>query len=185
MTGMQIALADGTPIKLRPVLPSDKEKLDQWVGRMSPAARRQRFFSAVNQLSTETLTYLTEVDYTNHFAWLALAVNEPDEPVVGVGRYVRVADTDVAEIAFVVGEAFQGKGLATILFELLTIVARSNGITRFKALVLADNVPMRHMLTEIGARFHHDEAGVLRTSIALPKNSTQFERLVGLHAAAR
>jgi len=183
---LQAVLRDGTPVTIRPVVPADKQKLEEGMSRLSPVSRRQRFFSSKEHLGDELLAHLTEVDYSDHFAWLALAVDEPGEPIVGVGRYVRVPEVDdLAEVAFVVGEPFQRKGLATLFLELLGVIARSHGINRFQAYVLADNIPMRELLSRLGAQFHQDEAGVLQTIIDIPPPPGTFAPVEVLRAGSR
>jgi RimJ/RimL family protein N-acetyltransferase len=183
MIELEVLLRDGTPVSVRPVVPTDKEKLEAAMGRLSPEARRQRFFSSKAHLGDSLLAHLTEIDYTAHFAWIALAVDQPGQPIVGVGRYVRVSwDDGLAEIALVVGERYQRRGLATILLELLAITARSHGIDRFQAFVLADNLAMRDLLVRQGAVFHLDEPGVVQTIIDVPPATGNFDPIEVLGA---
>lgn len=183
---LHVALRDGTPLTIRPVIPADKQKLEEGMARLTPASRRQRFFSSKEHLGDELLAHLTEVDYADHFAWLALADDQPGQPIVGVGRYIRVPEIhELAEVAFVVSEPYQGRGLATMLLELLGIIARSHGITRFQAYVLAENVAMRELLSRLGAQFRQDEAGVLQTIVDIPAPSGAFRLAEVVQAGSR
>jgi hypothetical protein len=85
-----------------------------------------------------------------------------------------MAPPRTAEIAFVVGDDYQRLGIATMLLDLLTIVAQANGIDRFSARVLGDNLAMRHILTRAGAKLKQDDAGVLCATMPLPAPSKRF-----------
>lgn len=164
--GTEAVLADGTRLRLRPIRPDDKAGLIAGMARLSPESRRRRFFSAKDRLSQSALAYLTEVDHADHFAWVALALDEPGQPIVGVARYIRVAgEPDGAEFALTVIDEYQGRGLGGLLFEALVVVARANGIERFVAHVLNDNLPMRGIVEDAGGRLEADEPGVLRSEI--------------------
>src|SRR5690606_5870105 len=103
-------------------------------------SRYRRFFTAMDRLSDRQLAFFTEVDYHDHFAWVALAVDEPGQPGIAVARYIRLADDpEAADIALAVLDEYQGRGLGGLLLEALVEVALANGIRRFVGHVLADN----------------------------------------------
>jgi RimJ/RimL family protein N-acetyltransferase len=176
-SGLPVVLANGTRIRMRPIRPGDRAKLQRGMVELSPIARRHRFFSARDELDEQMLTYLTVIDYRSHFAWVAVDLDRPGQPIVAVGRYIRVADQPAtAEIAFVVGDDYQRQGLGTRLLDLLALTAEVNGIDHFYARVLSDNVAMRHVLTRAGAKLELDDAGVLRTTMARPPATPFFDR---------
>jgi RimJ/RimL family protein N-acetyltransferase len=182
-------VANGTRVLLRPIMPGDRAKLHWGMQHLSADARRHRFFSAIADLDDELAGYLTEIDYRSHFAWVAVALDVVGQPVIAVGRYVRLApDPSVAEIAFVVGDDYRRQGLASMLLDLLAIVARHNGIGRFHARVMADNVAMRSLLAKAGAKMELDDAGILRTTMDVPAPSGASDPATALavaEAAAR
>jgi RimJ/RimL family protein N-acetyltransferase len=164
-------LRDGTTVTVRPIKPEDKEALASGLSRVSPESRYRRFLRPVTSLSPKELAYLTEIDYTNHFAWVAV---DPDDDQLGLGvaRYVRDAkDPEVAEAAVIVVDDYQGKGLGTILLRLLVATAVDNGITTFRGWVLGDNVEILRPLERLGALRQADK-GVLRIEVDL---TTAFE----------
>jgi RimJ/RimL family protein N-acetyltransferase len=170
--GLPVVVAKGTRVLLRPIMPGDRAKLHWGMRHLSADARRHRFFSALADLDDELADYLTEIDYRSHFAWVAVALDVVGQPVVAVGRYVRLpSDPSAAEIAFVVGDDYRRQGLASALLDLLAIVARHNGIRRFHARVMTDNVAMRSLLSKAGARMELDDAGILRTTMDVPAPS--------------
>jgi RimJ/RimL family protein N-acetyltransferase len=163
----ETALRDGTPVLIRPVRPEDKGLLREGLARLSEESRYRRFMAPVNQLSEEQLTYLTEVDYVNHFAWVAVKADDPREGL-GVARYVRLADEpEVAEAAVTVLDEHQGHGLGTVLLGLLAATAREAGVRTFRAYVLEENAPMRALLEQLGAHTEFDSAGLLRMDVEL------------------
>lgn len=164
----EVVLADGTRVLLRPVVAEDKERILAAFERMSPASRRQRFMSPVDELTPGMLTRLTEIDYVDHFAWVAIARGEPGDPGVGVSRYVRLPDEpEVAEAAVTVIDEYQGRGLGTFLLQALGAVALENGIERFRSYILEDNRQIREVLEATGARLAHDSPGLVRVDVEL------------------
>jgi protein lysine acetyltransferase len=181
-----VVLADGTRLVIRPICPDDKTKLDQAMQALSAESRRRRFFTAKEGLNAASLAYLTELDFVGHFAWVALDEDEPERPIVGVARYIRLADQpEEAELALTVQDAYQGRGLGSLLLDALGVAARANGVERFVAHVLQENTPMRAMLRRAGGTFGIDEPGVLRTVIDIPGSATleQAGTLAGISAA--
>jgi len=178
-------LADGTRVMIRPLLPSDRASLAAGFESLSPRSRRLRFLSPLPGLSEEQLDYLANVDYHNHFALAAFALDERDQPGVGVARFIRLADRPTAaEAAVTVIDRYQGRGLGTFLLAELAGAARERGITTFVAYVLTENAEWLSFLREIGAETFRDEPGVSRVEFALPASGReQLIRRVLRHLA--
>jgi len=141
-------LRDGSVIELREVRSTDKDALASGFARLSPESRYRRFFSSLDHLSAADLAYLTEVDHHDHEAVIAF---DPDGGTVGVARYVRGAEPDTAEVAVVVVDDWQGKGVGTALLERLTERAAENGIGQFVALILQENAEAIELFRSIDA----------------------------------
>lgn len=164
----EVTLRDGTPVLLRPILPEDKAELLDGFRRLSPQSRYRRFLSPVDELTEEQLRDLTELDYVDHFAWVAFDPNATGRPGMGVARYVRVpGEPEVAEAAVTVVDDYQGRGLGTLLLEALGAVALQNGITRFRGYALEENRAILEVLEGLGASTEHDSPGVVRVEIDL------------------
>lgn len=164
-----VTLPDGTRIRLRPILPDDKDVLLSGFERLSPESRYRRFMTAIDRLTPEQLRYLTELDYVDHFAWVAFAPREPGAPGIGVARYVRLRDEpEIAEAAVTVTDDYHGRGVGTLLLEALAAAAVENGIKKFRYYVLAENRPMLEILRNLGAHVEVDEPGVLRGDLDVP-----------------
>jgi RimJ/RimL family protein N-acetyltransferase len=144
-------LPDGTQLHLRPIEAADKARLSVAHGRLSEETIRRRYLAAKPRVTSSELAYLTEVDGYNHIALAAFPVDDP-ETLAGIARCVRLADTpETAEFAVVVADAFQGRGLGTLLARELATAARAAGIRRFAATMLSDNLAVRRVMATITA----------------------------------
>jgi GNAT superfamily N-acetyltransferase len=170
----EVTLRDGTRALVRPIRPDDKERLQKGLQLLSPRSRYLRFHTPVDHLTEAQLRYLTEIDYHDHMAWVALNPDEPDEPGMGVGRYVRLReDPTIAEAAVTVLDRYQGRGLGTILLQLLAASAAENGIRTFRNYVLAENRTMLDLLDEVGASRVDEGSGVYRIDVPLPEEPSR------------
>lgn len=143
----EVALEDGVRVRLRPIRPSDEPLLVALHDRLSQPSAYQRFFTVMRRLPPNWAHYLANVDYERRLA--LVAVDPATDGIVAVARYEATAESQTVEVAFVVQDAWQNRGLGTLLFGELMAAARLNGLTHFRASVLADN---RRMLDLI-ARF--------------------------------
>jgi RimJ/RimL family protein N-acetyltransferase len=161
-----IRALDGSELMLRPVLPGDTERVAHGHVQFSPETLYRRFLSV--RAPTETLlAYLFEVDYVDHFVWVV--TDGVEGPVVADARFVRDEDDPTtAEIAFIVADEYQGRGIGTLLFGALAVAARVDGIERFRARVLSDNAQARTMLDRLGAPWVREEPGVVIATIGVP-----------------
>lgn len=166
ITPVPVRLADGTELLLRPVLPGDSERSSRPGVEFSAETLYRRFMSTRTP-SPALMNYLFQVDYVDHFVWVL--IDGADGPVVADARFVRdVADPSVAEIAFIVADGYQGRGIGGLLMDALVIAAQVGGVRRFTARLLADNLPMRSILDRYGAQWDRDEPGVVTTSFDVP-----------------
>lgn len=164
-------LPDGGLLSLRPIRPDDGRLLAEGFGRLSPESRFLRFFSPLDHLSEQQLRYFTEIDYVDHFAWVA-TVATPEEPALGVGvaRYIRSRDEpSTAEAAVAVADDHHRRGIGSILLEALAAVALTRDIRSFHLLVRSDNHSMIAAMAELGAEPRSSEdPGVIRFELDLP-----------------
>lgn len=146
-----IELRDGTKLHLRPIVPEDEPLLHEAVASMSERSVYFRFFSPIKRMSDALAHRLAVVDYHNRFAIVA-STNRPGgkERIVGVARYDRASETDVAEVALAVIDEFQRHGLGSILLGELARVARAQGIKSFQLIVLPENREMLGLLRKMG-----------------------------------
>ena len=166
--GAPIALRDGSHVRIRQGHRADRDLLLRGFERLSPASRYRRFLVPVAELSEAAVRYLTEIDHHDHEAMIAL--DEQTGEGVGVARYVRDPDhPDVAEVAVTVIDDWQGRGLGTLLLEVISARARDEGITRFTALMLAANKEMMDLLKELDPlRIVDRELGTVEIEVPIP-----------------
>ncbi|MBV9605453.1 MAG: GNAT family N-acetyltransferase [Solirubrobacterales bacterium] len=179
-----VRLRDGSTLVIRPIGPDDRDLLRSGFERLSEHSRYMRFQTPLASLSDKQLAYLTDVDHHDHEALLAIAPGDREE-IVGVARFVRV-DAGVAECAIVVADDWQERGVATELLDRLVQRARSEDVTRFTALVLAENADALRLLERLGDTEQHRVGSQVELDIELPapRQASPPLKLV-LAAAAR
>ncbi len=137
-------LPDGTDVVVRQICPADADRLRRMFDRLSPLTVYRRFFSPVTRPRQSMLRHLATVDHDRREAIVALDGDE----IVGVARYDGVPGGG-AEIAVTVEDAWQHRGLGTLLLRRLTKVAMSHGYDHFSASMLADNRPALSLLRQL------------------------------------
>ncbi|MDX1885039.1 GNAT family N-acetyltransferase [Mycolicibacterium sp. 120270] len=166
ITPIPIQLRDDSWLYLRPVLPGDSERATDGTIEFSDETLYRRF-QTPHTPSKSLMTYLFEVDYKDHFVWVMTEGREG--PVVADARFVRDEnDPTVAEVAFIVGDDYQGRGIGSFLMSALAVAARGDGVRRFTARVLADNLAMRKILERFGAQWEREDLGIVTTTIDVP-----------------
>jgi acyl-CoA synthetase (NDP forming)/RimJ/RimL family protein N-acetyltransferase len=141
-----VVAADGGTVHLRPITPEDAEGIVGLMERSSDQTRYYRFFGPMRRLSDKDLHRFTNVDHDARVAFVVLL----GDRLIGVGRYDRYPDTDDAEVAFLIEDAHQRRGLGSVLLEHLAAAARERGITRFVAEVLSQNSQMVRVFLDAG-----------------------------------
>jgi GNAT superfamily N-acetyltransferase len=176
-----VDLHDGTEAVVRPISPADAEAMLRFHSRLSARTIQLRYFSPHKNLSPEEVAHLTQVDGV---ARVALVVEHARE-LIAIGRYDRLDDYRVAEVAFVVVDAYQHHGLATILLQHLADTARSVGITRFTAEILADNRAMLSVFHDAGFPTESKtECGTVELTMTIAPDSGVHGRHIHLDADA-
>jgi GNAT superfamily N-acetyltransferase len=188
----RVTLEPGLEVIIRPIRPEDRHLMTAAFTRLSPESRYQRFFAPVERLSESDLTYLTEIDHHLHEA--LVAIDPEDGGLVGVARYVcekpeegpeggtpalgtlkpaglTATTLREAEVAVIVGDPWQGKGLASALLQRLARRASEEGIDYFLALVLEDNEGANELfrnLVDDASEVSGGEPGTVEIRIELP-----------------
>ena len=162
----QMTLADGARLRVRPIVPADRDPLADAFARLSERSRHQRFLGPKPRLSTRELDYLTDVDHVNHEA--LVAIDETSGDIVAVGRYATGNGGGVvADMALVVADPWQRRGIGQALAARLVERARANGITRLTGTALAENRRVRSLLDRLGFRVRSVGAGVVELELVV------------------
>ena len=167
-----VVLSDGGTVHLRPIRPDDAERLAAFHSRLSKETVYNRFFAYRPALSEADLARFTQVDQRDRVALVATLQGD----LVGVVRYDRRPASGDAEVAFVVEDAHQGRGLGPLLLEHLAAAARERGVARFTADVLPNNRAMLGVFRTAGYTVDRQLAeGYVELSFPITQTSTSLE----------
>lgn len=122
-------------LRLRPIRPDDAPALIALYERLSARTAYQRFFTAMQRLPMNWAQFLANVDHRTRLALVIERMADAGPELIAVGRYEPTTDPGIAEVAFVIQDAWQGKGLGRLLLDELLAAAGARGIERFRAYV--------------------------------------------------
>jgi GNAT superfamily N-acetyltransferase len=172
----RIELADGTAVELRAVRPTDKAALADGFAGLSAETRRRRFLSPRRALSDDELRFFTECDGVDHYAIVAVVGGDSgdsgDAPTgVGVARFVRAPDEpEAAELAIVIADAWQRRGIGQQLFERIVAAAAERRIDIIRGESLVENMAMRALLKKNAPGLAtRAERGILQFRFTVPR----------------
>jgi len=144
-------LSDSTPLLLRPIRTDDTARLETAWQRSSRESQRRRMHGTTGPLSRQALTDLTRIDHHSHEA--IVAIDLAADAIVGIMRYIRLPDRPSdAELAALVVDDWQHRGVATALVTELSRRAEAEGIHRYVAYVTPDNTAAVAALRHLGGR---------------------------------
>jgi GNAT superfamily N-acetyltransferase len=144
-------LRDGSTIEIRALHPDDRDGMLAAIGRTSAQSLQRRFFVPKRGFSENEISFFLNIDFNSHVALVA-QIEEDGRPVIaGGGRYIVVKPCE-AELAFVVVDAYQGKGIATALMRHLVAIAREAGLKQLTADILPENAAMLKVFGAFGFR---------------------------------
>jgi acetyl coenzyme A synthetase (ADP forming)-like protein len=177
-------LRDGSTVQLHTAGPGDREALADFFRRLSPESRWRRFLS-LSLPRPELISSLCDgSEPRSGLTLLATRVQGGGPRVIAAGSYL-AKDGRTAEVALAVADAFQVKGLGTLLLERLALLAVRNGLTHFWAVARADNRPMLEVLRESGfALSERPERGEVEVDLALAPTEAGLARLETRHRVA-
>ena len=157
---------DGLRVCVRPVTPDDQKRILEGLRSMSVETSNRRFFTPKFYPNEETLRYLTHVDGDQHMALGAIDCTRAGFPGIGAARYVRLPDQpSVAEAAVVVIDAYQQRGIGSLLIAALSRYAANHDIEYFRGFVLAENRPFLSFLRHLGAVREKAHGGVIQLDV--------------------
>jgi len=147
-----VTLRDETKVFLRPVKATDGPLLLELFKKLSPSSVSLRFLFPLPHLGEKMVYQFTHVDYKKDFGLVALVDDGNFSAIIGVGRYAYDSESERPELAVVVRDDWQGKGLGTILLLRVVNIGRENGFSRFGALI----DPQNHIIMNIFRRLGYD-----------------------------
>jgi RimJ/RimL family protein N-acetyltransferase len=144
-------LRDGSQIDIRALRREDEADMLAAIGKTSAQSLQRRFFVMKRHFSDKERAFFMDVDFKDHVAIVALAEEAGRKVIVGGGRYI-VFEPGRAEMAFVVIDTWQGRGLGSILMRHLVKFANEAGLQELTAEVLPENAAMRKVFEKFGFR---------------------------------
>ena len=164
LAGSTVVLRDGSSVAVVAMQATDSDRLMRFHGTLSPETTYSRFFLFHPELTAEEVHRFTHVDHRDREALVAVVGDE----IVGVARFDRLDDPEEAEVAFVVADSWQGRGIGSLLLERLAAAAVEGGVRRFVAETLAQNRRMLTVFRHAGLpSTERVEQGVVRVTLQL------------------
>ena len=142
-------LRDGNTVEIRAIRPEDEAGMLAAVARTSAESLHRRFFVVKRGFSEKELTFFMNPDFEEHVALVVVATDHDRSAIIGGGRYV-VFDPGRAELAFVVVDSWQGRGVGSLLMRHLAEIARHAGLKELVAEVLPENRAMLKVFGKFG-----------------------------------
>ena len=162
---------DGTAFMLRPIRPEDEPLMVDFHHHLSEASVYMRFFLPLKldfRVSHERLFTKCFIDYDREIGLVAEYSGEDgSRHIAGIARLIRKHSDNNAEVAFLVADKFQNRGLGTHLLERMIEIARKEGISCLEGATLSDNFNMKDMFVKAGFRFAPPEDGVVTAELHL------------------
>ena len=164
-------LKDGTRVTIRAIRPDDGDRFLEAFRLLEKDSIYTRFFCDRSDLSDAEIDRAVNVDFVREVALVVTTETVPGETIIASGRYITIDGSSTersAELAFVVEEDYQGRGIASRLLAHLAALARSQSLTRFEADVLTRNSPMLAVFKRCGFPMRQRrDGGVIHLTLAL------------------
>lgn len=145
-------LNDGQVLNFRPIHPTDEPRMRDLFYKLSEATIYYRFMSRQKRVSRQQIQDFVYIDHRNDVTIVGTVPEAYGEEIIAVGSYYLDPKTNLAEVAFVVGDRWQNRGIGTFLLKHLMRIARRNGIRGFTAEVLIENKPMQAVINKSSLR---------------------------------
>ena len=149
-----VLLKNGQGLFFKPAAPEDIPLVESFMKRISRESLRMRFMVSMSEVSSNIIRELCSGDFTQRGCLLAIIGEDEDKKVVGLSNYVSMGNGRSAEIAFLIEDSYQGKGISTLLLERMAGIAAANGLVELEAEILPDNQPMLNVIKSSGFESH-------------------------------
>jgi acetyltransferase len=165
----RIELRGGAVVTIRPIRPEDAKIEAAFVHGLSEQSRFLRFMFTIHDLTPAQLSRFTQIDYDREMALIAVIDTPAGEQQIGVARYVTLADEETCEFAIVVGDDWQGTGLAPRLFGMLIDTARGRRLRTMTGVTLRENARMLDLARAKGfvTRIDADDSSLAQMTLDL------------------
>ncbi|OGV64230.1 MAG: 4-hydroxybutyrate CoA-transferase [Lentisphaerae bacterium RIFOXYB12_FULL_65_16] len=171
-------LRDGTQIFFRPVKPTDEAALSEMLYSLSADSVKKRYFTHTKTFPHKDVQRLTNIDYHNDLAIVGVVPSPAGDEIVAIAQYFLDPKTQVAEVAFIVQDEWQDKGMGSYLLTYIGRIGTQRGIRTFYATVLPENKAMLNIFHNSGYKVNTEfdgEAYSLSLDLAAHKETTHRE----------
>ncbi len=159
---MHMLLDDGTEVKFRPIHPTDEPLMRDLFYDLSQQTVYYRFMKEMRSIPNKQIQDFVYIDHRTEVALVATVPEAYGEDIIAIGRYYLDKKTNRAEVAFIVRDEWQNRGIGTFLLNSLINIARRNGISGFTAEVLKENKAMQAVFNKSHCRVKsHVSEGVV------------------------
>jgi RimJ/RimL family protein N-acetyltransferase len=159
----RFVLDDGTLINIRPMHPTDEKRVRGLFQSLTEQTKYYRFMSHITKVPQKQIQNFVYIDYRSEMAIVGTIPEAHGDEIIAIGRYFIDPRTNRAEVAFVVQDEWQNRGIGTFMFKLLLNVAKQNGIEGFNAEVLIENKPMLAVLYKGDCKLSSKTEGRVRS----------------------
>jgi len=143
---------DGIAVRFRAIKPSDEEDMRRLFYRFSDEAVYYRYFSTVKTMPHSRMQEYVNVDFSRTMSVVGIIGEHGHEHIIAEARYIKNRQNLFAEVAFIVDEKYQRQGIATYMYQMLTRLAKEEGLHGFTADVLSSNIEMMKVFSKGGHR---------------------------------
>ncbi|MEE4241843.1 MAG: GNAT family N-acetyltransferase [Desulfopila sp.] len=148
-------LKDGTQVYFRSVQPTDEPRMKDLLYDLSRETVYYRFMSQQSRFTHKQIQDFVYIDHRKDVAIVGTVPEAHGDDIICVGRYYLDEETNKAEVAFIIKDDWQNKGLGTFLYQHLADIAKRNGIAGFTAEVLRSNNRMYTIFIHAGHKVSH------------------------------
>jgi acetyltransferase len=152
----QSSARDGTPLRIRPLRPDDRQREIEFINSLSERSRYFRLMTPLKYLPPHLLDRLMDIDYDRRMAFVATIEHEGREQFIGIARYGETDRRNCVELGITVTDAWQRRGIARLLVAELTRFARWRGVCCLEGIVLPENFAMIELAKSLGFSATHD-----------------------------
>jgi acyl-CoA hydrolase/GNAT superfamily N-acetyltransferase len=142
---------DGLEVKFRPIKASDEDMMRRLFYQFSDESKYLRYFARVSAMPHQEMQKYVNIDYRSTLSIVGVITKNRSEEIVAEARYSLYPKEKIYELAFIVDEEYQGKGISTFMAEYLVKIARERGLTALYANVLPENKKMLQVFNKVSA----------------------------------
>ncbi len=176
-----VGLHDGTSILIRPIQPDDRERVEAMHARLSRHTLLLRYLSAARKPTTAQAVKVCDFDLQRNMALVALPCDQKPAQIVAMACYVLPdpADARCAEVGILVEDAYQGRGLGTILLVRLGIYAQSHGVCEMSADIAYENSDILSFIQNTGLPHHETTSqGLVHVTVLIEGDLTDLAKRI-------